>query len=122
MNRDVIPTKDSDQSGRLLPVSEAVLWHGLVFVSGQTAPEVPGFEGQAKAVLKKIGVVLKASGSDYQYVLRCGVYLADGSMRERMNAIYRDFFPERPPARTTIECKLSRDTLLEVDCVAILPS
>ncbi len=95
---------------------------GLLFVAGQTAHEVEGFEAQTRAVLDKIGAVLRAGGSDYRHVLRCGVYLADIRTFRRMNEVYAGYFPTEPPARTTIECKMARpEILVEIDCVAAVP-
>ncbi len=95
---------------------------GLLFVAGQTAHEVAGFEEQTRSVLDKLGAILRAGGSDYRHVLRCGVYLADIRTFQRMNEIYAGYFPKDPPARTTIECKLARpEILVEIDCVAAVP-
>ena len=119
MDRIIIGGDGFDDAGGRLPISEAVLWNGLLFVSGQTAPEAVGFDEQARLVLQKMGVLLKDGGSDYNNVLWCGVYLADGSTRQRLNEIYREFFPKNPPARTTIKCELAPRTLIEIDCIAI---
>ena len=102
--------------------SPGIRFGSLLFVSGQTAHEAGGFDAQTKAVLEKIGAILRAAGTDYAHVLRCGVYLADIRDFPRMNEIYAEYFRDRPPARTTIECKLARaDILVEIDCVAAVP-
>lgn len=106
-----------------IPLSPAVQYGNLLFVSGQTAAEAVGLEAQAHAVLKKLREVLRAGGADIGDVLRCGVYLSDIRLRERMNAVYTEYFKEEPPARTTIECKMAdAAVLVEIDCVAGLPS
>jgi 2-iminobutanoate/2-iminopropanoate deaminase len=104
------------------PLSPGVRWGNVLYVSGQTAPEAVGLEAQTRAVLEKLGAILRAGGSDYANVLRCGVYLSDIRMFEGMNAVYRGFFSSAPPARSTIECKLADPRILvEVDCVAAIP-
>lgn len=101
------------------PLSAAVASRGLVFVSGQTAAGVLGIEAQTRGVLEKLGVVLKAAGSDYAHVLRCGVYLKDASDFSAMNAVYREFFATEQPARATVICALVDPAILvEIDCVA----
>jgi 2-iminobutanoate/2-iminopropanoate deaminase len=103
------------------PLSPAVRFGDLLFVSGQTAAEVDGLEGQAHAVLKKLSALLQAGGSDMSEVLRCGVYLSDIRLRDRMNAVYSMYFRYEPPARTTIECKMAdAAVLVEIDCVAAI--
>ena len=103
--------------------SPGIRYGDLLFVAGQTAHEAGGFEAQTRAVLEKLGEILRAAGSDYAHVLRCGVYLANIADFPRMNEIYAEYFHEDPPARTTIECKLARpDILVEIDCVAAVPA
>ena len=105
------------------PLSGAVISDRVVFVSGQTAGEVVGLEKQAQAVLEKIGAILREAGSSYEDVIRCTVYLTDIRNRDAMNAVYARFFGSRPPARTTIECKLAApEMLIEIDCIAALSS
>ena len=104
------------------PLSPGVRWGDLVFVSGQTAAEATGVEAQTRAVLEKIGAILRVGGTDYAHVLRCGVYLSDIRLFDAMNAVYREFFKDGPPARSTIECKMANAALLvEIDCVAGVP-
>jgi 2-iminobutanoate/2-iminopropanoate deaminase len=104
------------------PLSPGIRWGDLVFVSGQTAPEATGVEAQTRAVLEKIGAILRAGGTDHGNVLRCGVYLADIRTFDAMNAVYREVFKDGPPARSTIECKMaSAAILVEIDCVAGVP-
>lgn len=104
------------------PLSPGVRWGNVLYVSGQTAPELAGIEEQTRAVLEKLGAILRAGGSDYANVLRCGVYLSDIRTFDAMNAVYREFFSSAPPARSTIECKMASPVILvEVDCVAAVP-
>lgn len=104
------------------PLSPGVRWGDVLYVSGQTAPDAAGVEAQTRAVLQKLGAILRAGGTDYANVLRCGVYLSDIRMFEAMNLVYREFFKSAPPARSTIECKMASPAILvEVDCVAGIP-
>ena len=120
MARTTITPKDVEPPKS--PLSPAVRWDGTLFVSGQTAPEVTGVEAQTRAVLEKIGTILRAGGSDYANVLRCGVYLSDIRTFDVMNRVYREFFVSAPPARSTIECKMASSTVLvEIDCIAGVP-
>ena len=100
------------------PVSPGIVAGGFVFVSGQTARDQDGVEAQTRAVLEKLGAILRAAGSDYARVARCGVYLKDVGDFQNMNAVYREF-PTDPPARSTIGAPLAHpDVLVEIDCVA----
>src|SRR5688500_11344474 len=103
------------------PDSPAYVVGGFLFVSGQTAREQQGVEAQTRAVLEKIGAILRAGGSDYAKVARCNVYLKDVGDFQKMNAVYREFFPSDFPARSTIGAPLAHpDVLVEIDCVATI--
>jgi 2-iminobutanoate/2-iminopropanoate deaminase len=118
VKRTIIGTRSTGS-----PLSPAVRYGDLLFVSGQTAADAVGLEAQAHAVLKKIRDLLQTAGGDFGDVLRCGVYLSDIRLRDRMNAVYAEYFKDEPPARTTIECKMADAAILvEIDCVAAIPS
>lgn len=120
MTRTVITPEDA--AAPKSPLSHGVRWNKTLFVSGQTAPEATGVEAQTRAVLEKVGAILRAGASDYANVLRCGVYLSDIRTFDAMNAVYREFFASAPPARSTIECKMaSPAVLVEIDCIAGVP-
>lgn len=102
----------------------------LVFVSGQGATDpstgqiVSGDTGaQTEQCLKNVQAILKAAGSDLQYVLRCGVFLIDMKDFAKMNGVYSRMFGEHRPARTTIQAAaLPGDGLrVEIDCIAYVP-
>jgi 2-iminobutanoate/2-iminopropanoate deaminase len=119
MKPQVIVPANHKPSGN--PLSPAIRAGELLFVSGQTAAGAGGLEEQTRAVIDKIVAVLTAAGTDLAAVVRCGVYLADIRTFQRMNAVYREYFPKDPPARTTIECKMADPAILiEIDCVAVL--
>jgi 2-iminobutanoate/2-iminopropanoate deaminase len=121
------------QSGKLPkpegPYSPGVILDKLVFVAGQAAIDPatgqlsgPDIEGQTEQTLKNIAGILEAAGSGLQYVLRCGVFLADVGEFARMNAVYGKMFGENRPARTTVQAVLPRpDLRVEIDAIAYIP-
>ena len=78
---------------------------------------------QTEQVLKNLQAILRAGGSDLQYVLRCGVFLIDMKDFAAMNGVYARMFGEHRPARTTIQAVALPDPKLrvEIDCVAYVP-
>jgi len=52
--------------------------------------------------LENIGAILKAAGMSPADVVSVQVYLTDASKFQRMNAVYRDYFTEPRPTRTTV--------------------
>jgi 2-iminobutanoate/2-iminopropanoate deaminase len=111
------------------PYSPGLLFDRLVFVSGQTGKDAvsgvlsPDVEAQTEQCLRNVAAILEAAGSGLQYVLRCGVFLADISEFDRMNAVYARVFGEHRPTRTTIQAgALPGEGLrVEIDAIAYVP-
>ena len=86
--------------------------HGLLvgdtlYISGMggedAAGKIPGdFDAEVKQSLNNIGAVLKAAGMSPDNVVSVQVYLTDGATFERMNAVYKAYFNDPRPTRTTV--------------------
>lgn len=111
------------------PYTPAVIAGGFVFVSGQT-PEKPGtdemVEGdikvQTRQVMENISNILAAAGCTLDDVVKVHACLVNMEDFAGYNEVYRQFFSKLYPARTTVECGVAGDCLLEIDVVALLPS
>ena len=55
-----------------------------------------------KQSMENLGAVLKAAGLDFSDVVNSNVYLTDIKNFQAMNKVYKTYFPQKPPARTTI--------------------
>jgi 2-iminobutanoate/2-iminopropanoate deaminase len=108
------------------PYSQAVKAGGWVFVAGQVAIDpatgklVEGdIRAQARRTLMNVKEILEAAGASLRDVVKVNVYLARQEDFQAMNEVYREFFTENPPARTTVVVKMVSDAILiEVDAVA----
>ena len=60
------------------------------------------FDAEVKQALDNIGAVLKAAGMSSGDVVRVQVYLTDGATFERMNTVYKAYFKDPRPTRTTV--------------------
>jgi len=105
--------------------SHVVLANGFAFVSGQ-GPKDPEsgvmssvFADQVRQTISNVKTILEGVGLDLEDVVKMNVYLTDPSRFAEYNAIYGEFFPHEPPARTTIGCWLP-GILIEIDCIAAL--
>jgi 2-iminobutanoate/2-iminopropanoate deaminase len=77
-------------------------------------------KAQTQRVLENIGALLKSGGLSYADVVRTTVYLADMNDFAAMNDVYRTFFVEPYPARSTIQAaRLPRDARIEIDVIAM---
>jgi 2-iminobutanoate/2-iminopropanoate deaminase len=109
------------------PYSQAIVTGNTIYVAGQGPMnpktgkiEVTTFEEQAIQTFENIKAIVEAAGSSLEKVVSVKVYLADLNDFAKMNAIYRQYFAEEFPARTTIGAQLLLEMLIEIDCVAVL--
>jgi 2-iminobutanoate/2-iminopropanoate deaminase len=124
-SREVVTTKDMPQTG--LPFSPAIKAGGFVFASGQIAIDpatgkmVEGdIKAQTERVLKNLAAVLTAAGTSMDRAVKVTVFLKNISDFQAMNEVYTKFFPNAPPARSTVQVAgLVRDALIEIDVVAL---
>ena len=106
--------------------SHAIIANGFVYVSGQGPADpvtniVPdGFADQVRQTLRNVQTILQGAGASLTDVVKVNTYLSDVTRFGEYNEIYREFFPENPPARTTVGGQLV-GIQVEIDCVAILP-
>jgi 2-iminobutanoate/2-iminopropanoate deaminase len=123
--RRIVSTDAAPQA--IGPYSQAVGFGQFVFSSGQipldprTGQFVEGGIGeQTEQVLKNLTEVLRAAGAGLSDVVKTTVYLADMDDFAAMNEVYGKYFPENPPARSTVQAaRLPRDARVEIDVIAV---
>ena len=122
-------TISTDQAPKAIgPYSQAVVHHGVAYLSGQipldpkTGQIVEGdVVVQTERVLENIKAVLAAAGCSLERVLKTTVFLRDIADFSRMNEVYARYFPNNPPARSTVQAaRLPRDASVEIDCIALV--
>lgn len=110
------------------PYSQAIVANGLVFASGQLPLDpasgqlVAGDIGaMTRQVFANISAVLAAAGSSLAQIVKVTVFLADLADFAAMNAVYAEYFPASPPARSTVQvARLPRDARIEIEVVALV--
>jgi len=102
----------------------------MVYTAGQV-PLVPGtkrlvaggIQEQTRQSLENIQAVLEAAGTSLANVVKVTVFLANISDFAEFNAVYAQYFPQHPPARSTIQAgALPLDARIEIEAVALLES
>ncbi len=108
------------------PFSEAVEVGNLLFLAGQVGinPETGklpegGIEAETKQTLENIKDVLLTHGSDMKHVIKCTVILSTTDDFAGFNKIFREYFPENKPVRTTFAADLLVGAKIEVDVIAV---
>jgi 2-iminobutanoate/2-iminopropanoate deaminase len=108
------------------PYSQGIDTGNLVFCAGQTGTDpatgklVEGdVTAQAERVLRNIGAVLDAAGLGFGDVAKTTVFLVDIGDFAAMNEVYRAFFPDPAPARSTFAvAALPGGARVEIEAVA----
>jgi 2-iminobutanoate/2-iminopropanoate deaminase len=124
MTKEVIATAKKPGS----PLSPGIRAGEYIFVSGQIGHvddegrELSGIEVQAKQCLENMKSVLDAAGASLGDVIKVTVFLTSPDDFDKMNEVYRHYFPIDQPARSTIITGLVRPSMLvEMECVAYHP-
>jgi 2-iminobutanoate/2-iminopropanoate deaminase len=111
-----------------VPLSPAVRAGDLVYVSGQVPTSKDGravsdsVEEQTRQVLDNVKAALALAGCTMGDVVKTLVILTDKRHFAAFNAVYASYFPEKPPARTTMEAGLMIDIKVEIDAIAYKPA
>ncbi len=123
MKKNVIASTEFPVSG---PYSAAVEANDFVFISGQlpidpaTGAIINDIKTATRQVLINIQAILKKTDLDMSDIVKTTIFLKNITDFPVVNEIYAGFFPEEPPARSTIEASvLPKGALIEIEAFAI---
>ena len=114
-------------NGRKLSLSRAVRAGDFVFLTGQVPFEKDQImttgtvEEQTRAVLDDIKKTLAEAGCELADVVKAMVWLRDRTDFPGFNAVYAEYFPVDPPARSAVVSELLVDVRVEVEVIAYKP-
>lgn len=123
MAREVIRTDGAPRA--LGPYSQGIATGSTLYCAGQIGLDpssgtlVPGgIEAETRRALENLRAVVHGAGSRLSAVLKTTVFLADMGEFEAMNRVYAEFFPEAPPARSTVQVsRLPKDARVEIEAI-----
>jgi 2-iminobutanoate/2-iminopropanoate deaminase len=109
------------------PYSPGIRVGELIFVAGQigldvtTGALVPGgVEAETSQALHNMENVLEAAGATLENVVKTTVFLRDMKDFGQVNAIYAQFFTDKPPARSAFQvAALPLGAAVEIEAIAI---
>lgn len=109
------------------PYSQGIIADKMLFTSGQIPinpenGEITGQDitGQAHQVMKNVGEILKEAGTGFENVVKTTCFLAEMADFAAFNAVYEQYFTQKP-ARSCVAVKqLPKDVLCEVEAIAYL--
>jgi 2-iminobutanoate/2-iminopropanoate deaminase len=91
-----------------------------VYISGKGdyKPDEP-IEGKVRNCLNEIKKSLEVAGLDYRHIVKCWCYLENPDWYPEFNRVYGEFFPNDPPARTTLGVPhVPGDSRIEITAIA----
>ena len=107
------------------PYSQAKVVGNLLFVSGSipldpTTMNVVGedIQTQTQQVCKNIEAILKASGSDFEHVVKTTCFLHDMNDFAAFNEVYGNYFTSKPARSCFSVVQLPKDVLVEIEVIA----
>lgn len=106
--------------------SQGVVSNGLIFTSGQGAIDSRtnnwlggDIKQQTRITMDNVKAILEEGGSSLDKVLKITIFLKEKNLFGDMNAVYANYFPKDPPARSTVVTDLPReDMLVEIEAIA----
>ncbi|MCU0658827.1 MAG: RidA family protein [Polyangiaceae bacterium] len=119
----------SEQAPRAIgPYSQAIRAGDFLYTSGQipldasTGALLEGtIEEETRLVLANLGAVLEAGGAGWSQVVKTTIFLTNLADFAAVNGVYGAYFPESPPARSTVQvAALPRGARVEIEAVAYL--
>ena len=124
MVKQIIRTQNAPQP--VGPYSQGTTVDGFLFVSGQGAidPKTgqlvgPDIETQTRQTLTNVQNIVEASGLSMLDVVKVSIFLKDIGDFKKMNEVYKTFFTQNPPSRTTVEANLPLPAMLiEIEAIA----
>ena len=119
-------TADAAAGGTPRPFAKAVRAGDFVFVSGQVPARngeiiTGGIVEQTELVMQNIIDVLAQANCSLEHVVKVGVWLDDPRDFTSFNAVFKKYFLQHPPARSTVQSSLMVDAKVEVDVTAYNP-
>lgn len=106
------------------PYAPVAIVGDMVYTAGQTGVDASGavvgggVEAQTRRALENIRLCLEAAGCSLGDVVKVNAYLTNLDDFPVYNDVYREFFDEPYPARTTVGASLPSGLLVEIDAVA----
>lgn len=110
------------------PYSQAISAGGFVFTSGQIPLdpatgkliESADVGDHVRRVLDNLAAVLAAAGTNLQRAVKTTIFVADLKDFADVNKAYAAYFPDTPPARSTVQvAALPLGSRVEIEVVAL---
>lgn len=118
---------ESARVPRIGPYSQAVRVGNLLFTAGQPGLDPstgqvagPTFEAQARQAIHNLRAILEEAGSGLSKVVKVTCFVADPNGFATLNELFKEYFPDAPPVRSTPIVVLPKGLLFSIDAIAVV--
>jgi len=109
-------------------ITPLIIHNGLIYIAGQGAHsrgdksdtgKTPTIEMHTQMVMDGVKATVEAGGGTMDSILQLTVFLAKLEYYDGMNSVFKMYFPNGGPARTTVAVAgLPGESLVEINCIA----
>ena len=106
-------------------ITPLIVHNGVIYIAGlahtpTTKPSSPkDITNHTKSVMEGVKAAVETGGGTMDSILQLTVYLGSINDYDGMNAVFKTYFPNGGPARTTVAvASLPGDSLVEINCTA----
>jgi 2-iminobutanoate/2-iminopropanoate deaminase len=111
-------------------ITPLIIHNGVIYIAGQGAhshdPEgkfPDDIETHTKKVMDNVKTLVETGGGTMDSILQLTVYLTTIDSYDGMNKVFKTYFPNGGPARTTVAvAALPGNSLVEINCTAAVTS
>jgi 2-iminobutanoate/2-iminopropanoate deaminase len=113
--------KPADSKQMITPV---ITHNGLIYVAGQGANSngpvgKDDIDSHTTKVMENVKELVDVAGGTMDSILQLTVFLANLDYYDPMNKIFKTYFPNGGPARTTVAvAALPGNSMIEINCIA----
>ena len=123
MINKVINTKGAPEA--LGTYSQGIRAGDFIYASGQIPVDphsgnlkIGDIKVEARQVLDNLDAVLRGGGSSLRSAVKLTVFFTDLSYLPDLNEVFKEYFPIKPPARSTVQVSaLPMGVRIEIDAV-----
>ncbi len=106
-------------------ITPLIIHNGVIYIAGIGAhshnkADIPkDITSHTKSVMDSVKSVIETGGGTMDSILQLTVYLGTINDYDGMNNVFKTYFPNGGPARTTVAvANLPGDSLVEINCTA----
>ena len=126
MIKEVINIKGAPEA--IGPYSQGIRIGNFIFTSGQIPinPQTGNLKtddikAEIRQVLDNLNAVLEGSGSALQSIVKLTVFVTDLVYSSEVNEVFIEYFPEKPPARSTVQVSaLPMGARIEIEAIGVV--